>query len=89
MLNQYPLWKYILLIAVILFTSIYALPNLYGEDPAIQISHRVKSITDEDRQTVEQTLQSKEITFMSAELEQGHLLVRFDNTESQHFDCCS
>ena len=83
MLNQYPLWKYILLIAVILFTSIYALPNLYGEDPAIQISHRVKSITDEDRQTVEQTLQSKEITFMSAELEQGHLLVRFDNTESQ------
>ena len=83
MLNQYPLWKYILLIAVILFTSIYALPNLYGEDPAIQVSHRVKSITDEDRQTVEQTLQSKEITFMSAELEQGHLLVRFDNTESQ------
>ena len=83
MLNQYPLWKYILLIAVILFTSIYALPNLYGEDPAIQVSHRVKSLTDEDRQTVEQTIQSREITFKSAELEQGQLLIRFDDTESQ------
>jgi preprotein translocase subunit SecD len=83
MLNQYPLWKYILLIAVILFTSIYALPNLYGEDPAIQISHRVKSLTDEDRQAVEQTIQSKEITFKSAELDQGNLLVRFNDTESQ------
>ncbi len=83
MLNQYPLWKYILLVVVILFASIFALPNLYGEDPAIQISHRTKSLIDEDRQTVEQAIQAKDIAFKSTELSAGRLLVRFNDTESQ------
>ena len=83
MLNQYPLWKYILLVVVIFFASIFALPNLYGEDPAVQISHRTKSLTDEDKQIVELAIQAKEIAFKSAELAQGRLLVRFNDTESQ------
>ena len=83
MLNQYPLWKYILLVVVLLFASIFALPNLYGEDPAVQISHRTKSLIDEDKLAIEQTLQSKDITLKSAELTQGRLLVRFNDTETQ------
>jgi len=83
MLNQYPLWKYILLVVVLLFTSIYALPNLYGEDPAVQISHRTKSLSDEDKITVEQSIQSKDIAFKSVELTDGRLLVRFNDTETQ------
>lgn len=83
MLNQYPLWKYILLIVVLLFASIFALPNLYGEDPAVQISHRTKSLIDEDKLAIEQTIQSKDITLKSAELTQGRLLVRFNDTETQ------
>ena len=59
MLNQYPLWKYILLIVVLLIGSIYALPNLYGEDPAVQISHRTKSLLEEDKLAIEQTIKSK------------------------------
>ncbi|MBZ6401469.1 MAG: hypothetical protein LBF03_17100, partial [Kalamiella piersonii] len=38
MLNRYPLWKYVMLVVVILVGLLYALPNLYGEDPAVQIT---------------------------------------------------
>ncbi len=38
MLNRYPLWKYLMLIVVIFVGLLYALPNLYGEDPAVQIT---------------------------------------------------
>ncbi|HIJ29375.1 MAG TPA: hypothetical protein HPP91_12735, partial [Gammaproteobacteria bacterium] len=37
MINQYPLWKYLLLALIVLTAATYALPNLYGEDPAVQI----------------------------------------------------
>jgi preprotein translocase subunit SecD len=37
-LNRYPLWKYVMLVVVIIVGLIYALPNLYGEDPAVQIT---------------------------------------------------
>ena len=83
MLNQYPLWKYILLVVVLLFASIYALPNLYGEDPAVQISHRTKSLTEEDKLAVEQAINNKQITIKSSEVEQGRILVRFNDTETQ------
>ncbi|MDK1145320.1 hypothetical protein QMS75_22570, partial [Cronobacter sakazakii] len=38
MLNRYPLWKYLMLVAVLIVGLLYALPNLYGEDPAVQIT---------------------------------------------------
>ncbi|HEX21916.1 MAG TPA: protein translocase subunit SecD, partial [Chromatiales bacterium] len=37
-MNQYPAWKYLLVIIVLLLSSLYALPNLYGEDPALQVT---------------------------------------------------
>jgi preprotein translocase subunit SecD len=41
MVNRYAPWRYILLILIIAIGAIYATPNLYGEDPALQITHRV------------------------------------------------
>ena len=38
MLNKYPLWKYLLIAAVLIVSLIYSAPNLYPDDPAIQIS---------------------------------------------------
>ena len=38
MLNKYPLWKYLLIAAILAISFIYAVPNLYPDDPAIQIS---------------------------------------------------
>jgi len=37
-MNRYPLWKNLLVIGVFLLGALYALPNLYGEDPALQVS---------------------------------------------------
>ncbi len=83
MLNQYPLWKYILLVVVLFFASLYALPNLYGEDPAVQVGHRTKSLTEEDKLLIEQTVKAKNLSLKSAELAQGHVLARFNDTETQ------
>ena len=38
MLNKYPLWKYLLILAVLVVGAIYSVPNLYPDDPALQIS---------------------------------------------------
>ena len=37
-MNRYPLWKYILILAIVAVSLLYALPNLYGKDPALQVS---------------------------------------------------
>ena len=37
-MNRYPLWKYLLLLGVLAVACIFALPNLYAPDPAIQIT---------------------------------------------------
>ncbi len=83
MLNQYPLWKYIALIVALVFGTIYALPNLFGEDPAVQVSHRTKSLTQEDTLLIEQTLANSNITIKSSEIIEGRALVRFDDENVQ------
>jgi preprotein translocase subunit SecD len=47
MLNKYPLWKYLLILAVLTLGFIYSAPNLYPDDPAIQISGASASLTIE------------------------------------------
>jgi preprotein translocase subunit SecD len=38
MQNHFPLWKNILILVVFAISLVYALPNLYGEDPSVQVS---------------------------------------------------
>jgi len=84
MMNQYPLWKYILVILVVLVGGVYALPNLFGEDPAIQISGtRVIEVNQETLGRVEAILENKEINYKSIALDERGVLVRFNNTDVQ------
>jgi preprotein translocase subunit SecD len=83
MLNQYPLWKYIVLIVALVIGTIFALPNLFGEDPAVQVSHRTKSLTQEDVLLIEQTLRDGNISFKSSELTEGRALVRLEDENIQ------
>ena len=83
MLNQYPLWKYIALIVALVFGTIYALPNLFGEDPAVQVSHRTTSLTQEDMLLFEQTLGSSNIVIKSSEIIEGRALIRFEDENVQ------
>ncbi|WP_339666957.1 protein translocase subunit SecD [uncultured Pseudomonas sp.] len=60
MLNRYPLWKYLLIVVVLALGLIYATPNLYPDDPAIQISgaSSTQTIEQTDLDLIEQALAS-------------------------------
>ena len=83
MLNQYPLWKYIALIVAIILGTLYALPNLFGEDPAVQVSHRTQSLDKEGLLVIEQALNARSIPIKSSEIIDGRVLVRFNDESSQ------
>jgi len=83
-MNRYPLWKHILLITVIVVGCIYALPNLYGEDPALQISGvRQAEVDDTVSATVARVLGDAGIGIKLLERGEGRILVRFQDTETQ------
>jgi preprotein translocase subunit SecD len=68
MLNKYPLWKYLLILAVLAFGFIYSAPNLYPNDPAIQISGASTAlrINQADLTRINQALTDAGITVKSA-----------------------
>jgi preprotein translocase subunit SecD len=75
-LNRYPLWKYIMLVVVILVGLLYALPNLYGEDPAVQITGaRGVAASEQTLIQVQKTLQEEKITAKSVALEEVQFLL--------------
>ncbi|MBL7005328.1 MAG: protein translocase subunit SecD [Gammaproteobacteria bacterium] len=83
MTNHYPLWKYILLVAVVVLGVVYSAPNLYGEDPAIQISHRVNLVDEVEFDNIKSVLKTQNVKYKSISLETGFVLVRFSNAEQQ------
>ncbi len=83
-MNRYPLWKYLLIISVLVFGFIYALPNLYGDDPALQISgSRAAQVDQAALQRLTQVLDANDIPYKSAELTDEQMLVRFPGTDTQ------
>ncbi|MGP1953114.1 MAG: protein translocase subunit SecD [Arsenophonus sp. ET-KM2-MAG3] len=84
MLNHYPLWKYLMLIAALFIGLLYSLPNLYGEDPAIQITG-VRGIAANEHilNNISDILKKKKIESKSITLKNGVILIRFNNFDSQ------
>lgn len=83
-MNRYPLWRYLLLAAVIIPALIYALPNLYGEDPGVQIAG-IGSY-DADQATlrqVEGALTEQGIEPTKVVLDQSGIQLRFSDTDAQ------
>jgi len=84
MINQYSLWKYLLLICVVAIGTIYALPNLYPEDPALQVSgSRTGTVDAGTEASISSTLETAGIPVKAIETTDGRLLIRFNDTESQ------
>ena len=84
MMNQYPLWKYLLLVFMLMVGLIYALPNVYGEDPALQISgSRNATLDTAAKDKVISALETANIPVKTAELKPDQLLIRFNDTETQ------
>ena len=83
MMNRYPLWKNLLVVLVTALGLLFALPNLYGEDPAVQLSSKSGPADAAVQQQVEQTLKAAKVDYKSASLEDGRVLVRFPDTDAQ------
>jgi len=85
MLNRYPLWKYLLILIVLLVGLVYSLPNLFPEDPAVQISSDRGDLSfNETQQTrLEDTLTSADIGVKAIERDANSVLIRLDDAEDQ------
>jgi len=85
-MNRYPLWKHILIIAVILFGLIYALPNLFPSQPAIQVTaiSADRPIDNTILEKIKKALTSKGLAVENIEsVGKEKVKIRFNDTEVQ------
>jgi preprotein translocase subunit SecD len=83
-LNQNPIWKILLVIVVVCGCALYALPNIYGEDHAVQISAgRNAQVTEQLVEQVSQTLTEANIAVKRIEFEGEQILVRVADSDTQ------
>ena len=83
-LNRFPLWKNLLVVAVVLLGLVFALPNIYGDAPAVQVTADTGQPLDEPvLQRVSAILDARGISFGPAYLEDGRVTVRFPDVEEQ------
>jgi len=83
-MNRYPLWKYILIVVVMVIGVLYAAPNLYRDDPSVQIAaNRNASITQDTLKSVEKTLKDAKIEYKKATVLPTGIQVRFNSEADQ------
>lgn len=84
-MTRYPRWKFFLLLTALIVCGLYALPNLYPDAPAIQISHAEAGgeVTDVARQRVLGALEDAGLSPGPGEVVGTSLLVRLGDTEAQ------
>ena len=81
---EYPLWKKAIIFVVLAFGLLYSLPNIYPQDPAVQISASRNAVLDEaTKEKVQGDLERAKIAFKSIELSDKRLLVRLVDGETQ------
>nr|MDT0253623.1 protein translocase subunit SecD [Endozoicomonas sp.] len=85
MLNRYPLWKYLLILVIVGLGFLYALPNLYPADPAVQVTGASSSRVMDARvqQRAEKALTIANIDVKSVELDDNALLIRLKRADQQ------
>ncbi|MFA6163336.1 MAG: protein translocase subunit SecD [Methylobacter sp.] len=84
MQNRYPLWKNLLVLIIFVIGIVYALPNLYGDDPSVQVSstHAAKLVQEQANQ-VESVIKAAGVGIKAFEFKEDHILARFNNTDDQ------
>jgi preprotein translocase subunit SecD len=83
-MHSYPAWKIWLVVIVLLVGTLLALPNVFGEAPALQLSRNDRTAaTDAQRQQVVSSLQSKGVTVENSYLEGDRLVLRFDDATAR------
>jgi preprotein translocase subunit SecD len=81
---EYARWKYILVGAVLLLALIFALPNVFGDDPALQVARKDRApVTADAGPAIESYLKEHGVTFEKSYLDSGRLMIRFPNVPEQ------
>ncbi len=83
-MSDFPRWKYLLVAIVLVLGIVYALPNVFLPQPAVQVTANRNGVVD---QALEQkalgALKQQNIAYQSVELKNDHLLVSFGNADVQ------
>ena len=83
-MNHYPMWKNVLVIAVIFLGGFFAMPNLYDKDAAVQVSAgRYGKVDLVLMSKVESALKAQSVAYIGAELQGDRLLVRLADSTTQ------
>jgi len=83
MLNKYPAWKNILVLVVVMLGLLYSAPNLYPDDPAIQVSHTTNLLNESDLEVITTALEAGQVDFFGATMDENNALVRLSNLQDQ------
>ena len=83
-MNQYPTWKNLLVLICVIAGIGFALPNFYGEDPALMIAkENGLTFSEQEIEEIEKFLSEDSVSFSKIEDKDGDVLIRFDNVEDQ------
>ncbi len=84
-MNRYPVWKYAILVIVLLVGALYTLPNFFGEAPAVQVSSAKATVKVDTavQQRVEEALKAAGVTPDFVALEGNSVRARFDTPDTQ------
>src|SRR6266404_8979910 len=81
---EYARWKYVLVVAVLLLGLLFALPNVFGEDPALQVARKDRAPVAVDAgPAIEGYLKERGVTFEKSYIDSGRLMLRFPNVPEQ------
>ncbi|MFA5921924.1 MAG: protein translocase subunit SecD [Methylococcaceae bacterium] len=84
MQNHFPLWKNLLVLIIFIIGLVYSLPNLYGEDPSVQVSStQATNIVLEQANRIESEIKTTGVAVKAFEFKDGRILARFNNTDDQ------
>jgi preprotein translocase subunit SecD len=83
-MNEFPRWKYALVVLALVFGFLYAMPNLFPKEPSVQISaNRGFTVDTALKEKAQGLLETDKIPFKSIDIEGERLSVRLNNTEDQ------
>ena len=84
-MNRYPLWKYLIIAVALVIGALYALPNLFGESPAVQVSAGRASVRIDTATVtqVEQALAAQGVNASLIQFDGKSVKARFDTTDDQ------
>ena len=83
MQNKYPLWKNVALALLVLVGLVYAIPNIYTEEPAVQVSSKTPILPTALKTKIERVLDLAHLKYKNITADTEHLEVRFASTDIQ------